>query len=256
MATLADKPDRKRGRDPPVEPDRLRNRIGGQSRDELGRFHATDLRQAAPSDFSARWSATLTATSDIERRAAVAAIDWPSREIEVTMSRWRGASVSRSLRASLSACGSSASGRGQELLEILERLDPPPAAPAQGVHDLVPGYGVDPGRKRLPGVPGVPLEVDRQQGLLHCILDIRVSHSGARERPARHRPDRATDVLQEPPVSALIARDRGLHRLRPRIGRGTLAGWGFHTGFVSSRLPLQVRENISARSANDMGPPM
>ena len=84
------KADHKRDRDPPVEPDRFGNGIGGERRDELGRPHVTDLRQAAPSDFSARWSATLTATSDILRRAAVAAIDWPSREIEVTMSRWRG----------------------------------------------------------------------------------------------------------------------------------------------------------------------
>ena len=84
------KADHKRDRDPPVEADRFGNGIGGQRGDELGRPHVTDLRQAAPSDFSARWSATLTATSDILRRAAVAAIDWPSREIEVTMSRWRG----------------------------------------------------------------------------------------------------------------------------------------------------------------------
>ena len=189
----ADKPDDERDRDPPAEPDRLGNRVGGERRDEFGGSHSTDLRQAAPSDFSARWSATRTATSLIERRFAVAAIDWPSSEIEVTMSRWRGASVSRSLRASLSACGSSRLRRGEELLEILERLDAAPAAAAQGVDHLVSRYRVDPGRKRLPGVPGMPLEVDRQQGLLHCILDIRVPRPRARERDARHRPHRTTD---------------------------------------------------------------
>ena len=83
----AEKADGERRHDPPAKPDRLRNGIGGKRGDEFGGFHSTDLRQAAPSDLSARWSATLTATSDIDRRFAVAAIDWPSREIEVTMSR-------------------------------------------------------------------------------------------------------------------------------------------------------------------------
>jgi hypothetical protein len=61
------------------------------------------LRQWATSMRSNGSRLSHTATSNIDRRFAVAAIDWPSREIEVTMSRWRGASVSRSLRASLSA---------------------------------------------------------------------------------------------------------------------------------------------------------
>ena len=101
--------------------DRFRNRIGGERGDEFGRLHATDLRHAAPSDFSARCSATLTATSVIDSRSAVAAIDWPSSEIDCTMSRWRGLSVSISFRASLSACGSSSCGRGEKILEILDR---------------------------------------------------------------------------------------------------------------------------------------
>ena len=88
------------------------------------------------------------------------------------------------------------------------------------------------------------LEVDRQQGFLHCILDIRIAHSGARESGARHRPHRPTDVLQEPPVCAVIARDRGGHHPRPRIVQRTLDGLGFHTDFVSPRLPLQIRINI------------
>ena len=146
--------------------------------------------------------------------------------------------------------------RGQELLEILERLGPLPSASAQGVDDLVPGYGVGPGRKRLRGVPGMPLEVDRQQGLLHCILNISVARPGARKRGARHRAHRATDILQQSPVSTLIARDRGPHHLRPRIGRGTFGGLPIHTGFVSFRMPLQVQGNISARGANDGAAPM
>ena len=167
------------------------------------------------------------------------------------MSRWRGASVSRSLRASLNACGSSPSGAAKNSWKSSSGSTR--CLPRRRIAStiLCRAMAYDPRRKRLLGVPGMPLEVDRQQGLLHRILDIRVSDSGARKRRARHRPHRATDILQEPPVGALVASDRGPHHLRPRIVRGTLAGLGFHTGFVSSRLPLQVRENISARSAND-----
>src|SRR6202020_104762 len=97
--------------------------------------------------------------------------------------------------------------RGEELLEILERLELPPAATAECVYDLVARDRVHPGRERLPGVPGVALKVDRQQGLLHCILDVRVPNPGARKRAERHRPPRLTDVLKEAPIRALIARD-------------------------------------------------
>ena len=75
--------------------DRLRDRIGGERLDELGGPHAIDLRHAAPSDFSARCSATLTATSLMPSRVAVAVIDWPSSEIDCTMSRWRAGKLLR-----------------------------------------------------------------------------------------------------------------------------------------------------------------
>src|SRR5271156_1846241 len=96
--------------------------------------------------------------------------------------------------------------RGQELLEILERLGPLPSASAQGVDDLVPGYGVGPGRERLTGVPGMPLKVDRQQSLLHRVLDIRFPHSRARTPPA---PSGATSG-RYPPEAA------GMRPHRPR----------------------------------------
>ena len=167
------------------------------------------------------------------------------------MSRWRGANVSRSLRASLSVCGSSASGAARNSSEILQRLDPPPAAAAKGVHDLVARYGVDPGRERLRGVPGMALEMDRQQGLLHCILDVRVPNPSTRKSASRHCPHRPTDVLKQPPIRALIPRDRGGHHPRPTIVLRTPDGLSFHVGFVSFRLPLQVPENrYFARNTN------
>src|ERR1700677_2552105 len=133
---------------------------------------------------------------------------------------------------------------GQELLEILERFGPPPAATAQGVHNFVARDRVHPWGERLLGVPGVTLEVDRQQGLLHCILDIRVPNTRARKSAARHTPHRPTNVLKYPPARVLIARDRGGHHSRPKIVPWTLDGLLSHTGFASFRLPLQIWRNI------------
>src|SRR6202167_1513206 len=134
--------------------------------------------------------------------------------------------------------------RGQELLEILKRLDLSPAATAERVYDLVARDRVHPWRERLLGVPGVALEVDRQQGLLHCILDIRVPNTRARKSAARHTPHRPTNVLKYPPARVLIARDRGGHHSRPKIVPWTLDGLLSHTGFASFRLPLQIWRNI------------
>src|SRR5437899_12045317 len=53
--------------------------------------------------------------------------------------------------------------------------------PAQIVDELVSGDGVQPGRKWLPGIVGVTLEMDGQQHLLHQILGFRGAASEAGE---------------------------------------------------------------------------
>ena len=65
------------------------------------------------------------------------------------MSRWRGAERLQKPARVTQRVRVLGLRRGQELLKILERLDPPPAAAAQDVDDLVSRDGVDPGRKRL-----------------------------------------------------------------------------------------------------------
>ena len=215
-ARLPAKPMASAAANSPAEPDRLGNRVGGERGDELGRPHPIDLRQAAPSDFSARWSATLTATSDIDRRFAVAAIDWPSREIEVTMSRWRGASVSRSFARVAQRVRVFGLRRGQELLVVLERLDPPPAAPAQSVDNLVSRYGVDPGPSGCPGS-----QVWRLRWIANRV-SCTASSMSASPAPARAKAARAiarTERLMSskrrryapssPAIEALIIRDQG-----------------------------------------------
>ena len=177
-----------------------------------------------PSDFSARCSATRTATSLIDRRAAVAAIDWPSSEIDWTMSRWRGGSVLHQLLRVAERVRILALGRGEKVLKSSIGSAPSRPAATHRVDDLVAGDRVHPGPELLAAVPGVPLEMDRQQRLLHRILDIGVAQPGALKRPTRHRPDRTTDILQQPPVDPLVARHGGPHHLRPGIVRQAFDG--------------------------------
>ena len=190
------------------------------------------------------------------RRVAVAAIDWPSSEIELTMSRWRGASVSRSLRASLSACGSSASGAARKSSKSSIGSTRRRAAAAHRVDDLVPRDRVDPGRKRLPGVPGMALEMDRQQGLLHRILDIRVPHPGARE--TRRAPSPAPTGRSPPAAAGMRPRrprsrpSSSETRDRPEDPRRTGLSYGLR--FVSSAVTGPGK--YFARSANGRGRPM
>lgn len=114
-----------------------------------------------------------------------------------------------SLRALLSAKGSSASWCGEEILEIFDRLDPPRPA-AHDFHNLVTRNRIHPRREPLAGIPGMALEVDRQRGLLHCIPDIRAAHSGARERGApscTERPSSSSSrryAPSSPAIEALI----------------------------------------------------
>ncbi len=137
-------------------------------------------------------------------------------------------------------------GRGEKILKILDRLGAPRAPPAHRVDDLVASDRIHPRAELLARVPGVALQMDRQQSLLHRILDIGVAQSRARERRPRHRPHRTADFLQQTPVNAFVARDRGLHHARPGIVRGTLDRWGAHTAFVPIRLVLQVPTSFSA----------
>ncbi len=194
-------------------------------------FTTTDLRQAAPIDFSARCSATRTATSVIVeprrgRRDRLAVER--DRLDDVALARVERLHqllrVAERVRILLG-------GRGEKILEILDILGAPRAPPAHRVDDLVASDRVHPGAELLARVPGVALEMDRQQSLLHRILDIGVAKPRARERRPRHRPDRTADFLQKSPVDALVARDRGLHHPRPGIVRGTfdrhVAPWTF-----------------------------
>jgi len=76
--------------------------------------------------------------------------------------------------------------------------------------------------------------VDRQQSFLHDILDIRVADPGAGEGAARHRPDRSANLLEQPPIGRLVARQGGAHGRRPLVVAGTRCGCLAHACFVPS----------------------
>ncbi len=243
--------ERQREAHPPSQMDRRRERIGGERIDEIGGLHCVALRQAAARDFSARCSATRTATSLIESRAAVAAIDWPSSEIAVTISRWRGASFMHDALDVAAHVRVLRFRRGEHRLEILDRFGAPRAAPPHRVDDLVARDRVDPGRQPGAAVPGVPLQMDRQQSFLHDILDIRVADPHARKRPSRHRANRPADLLEQPTIGRLVARQGGAHHRRPFVVAGTDGRFLAHSSFAPSRQMLQPEPDpIVDRLAN------
>ena len=215
-----------------AKPHSRRPGIGGERVDELGRFHSVALRQAEASAFNDRCRATRTAPSVIDRRAAVAAIDCPSSEMERTMSRWRGAScVNETLRvaARVRIFGFR---RGENRLEILDRLKPAGAAPAHCIDDLVASDRRDPGREAKAAVPGVALQVDRQQRFLHNILDICVAGPRPRKGASRHRPNRPPNLLEQSPIDRLD---------RPRLRRASFRPIFHRLGRRPQRRSFDIR---------------
>ena len=71
---------------------------------------------------------------------------------------------------SRAASGSGLVASGKVVGEILDRQVHPLAARAEGVDDLVARDGIEPGAQRLVLAPGLPLEVDGEQDLLHHVL--------------------------------------------------------------------------------------
>ena len=64
------------------------------------------------------------------------------------------------------------------------------------------------------------------------------------KRPARHRPHGTADILQQPPVDALVARHRGPHHLRPGIVRRAFDRQERSYGFRSVLAGVTGRMNI------------
>ena len=233
-AALIAAPSDERQRNAAAEPKRGRRRFGGERVDEVGGLHWVALRQATASAFSARCKRH-------PHRHFAHRQPRRGRRDRLAFERDRRDDVALARRELLHHPLDVAAGmrvvalrRGQHRLEILDRLGPAHAAPPHRVDDLVAGDGVDPRRQPGPAVPGAPLQVDRQQSFLHDILDIRVADPGAGESAARHRPDRPANLLEQPPIGRLVARQGGAHRRRPFVVAGACGGCLAHVRFVPS----------------------
>ena len=132
------------------------------------------------------------------------------------MSRWRGCSLlDQALERRCASCGSSPSGAASTASK--SSIGSIRRAPRRRIASMIlwRAIALTQGASRWPAVPGVPLEMDRQQSFLHNILDIRVADPRPRERPARHRADRTADILEQAAIGGFVAGDRRPHHAAP-----------------------------------------
>ena len=88
-------------------------------------------------------------------------------------------------------------------------------APAHGVDQLVARDRPHPGAERHRRVPGMALEMNGQQGLLHNVLGFLDREPGTSEPAPRDRTDRRRQAGQQPVVGGRIARHGGTHQTGP-----------------------------------------
>ena len=180
--------------------------VGGKRSNELIGFHSHCSRSLAVRLASPRCSATRTAPSLIANFAAVSLIEALSTAIDCSTSRWRAGSDCSWAATSLAGAVSGGGLARQRLGEIVDIDENPPAAAAQRIDQLVAGDRKQPGRERRVGVPGMPLQMHRQQNVLHDILGLIDRLPCPRQTAARRGPQHRRDGLEQ----AMIRRTRRL----------------------------------------------
>jgi Alcohol dehydrogenase GroES-like domain len=110
-------------------------------------------------------------------------------------------------------------------------------ATAPLVDQLVPRYGIHPGRQQFSGVIGVALDVDRNQRLLHEILRLRCASPDAREPAFVIGPQVPAQPVEQCPMRRRVAVKAGYHQrpeysfvrghltLRFEIRKGGVSGY-------------------------------
>ena len=189
------------------EPDRPRavRVVGGKGSNELIGFHAHCSRSLAVRLASPRCSATRTAPSLIANFAAVSLIDALSTAIDCSTSRWRAGKrlqLGRDLARRRGLGGGFARDRLGEIVDVDEN---PPAAAAQRIDQLVAGDRKQPRRERRVGVPGMPLQMHRQQNVLHDVLGLIDRLSRPRQTAARRGPQHRRDGLEQTMIRRTVA---------------------------------------------------
>jgi len=89
--------------------------------------------------------------------------------------------------------------------EIVDVDEHPPAASAQRVDQLVAGDREQPWRERRVRVPGMPLQMHRQQNVLHDVLGLIGRLPCARQAAARRRPEYRRDGPEQAMIRRIVA---------------------------------------------------
>ena len=104
---------------------------------------------------------------------------------------------------------------GKRFGELLDWYVIAAAAAAHSIDQLVAGDCAQPWSEWQRGIPGLPLEVNGEQGFLHDILGIIEWQSGAAQTPARRRPQGRRQAREQPIVGGGIALVGGPHPIGP-----------------------------------------
>src|SRR3569623_362189 len=104
---------------------------------------------------------------------------------------------------------------GKHLGEIVDVHEHPAAAATQRVDQLVARNGEQPRRERRFRVPGVSLQMHREQGILHNILGLIGRLPGTRQAAPRRRPQDRRDGRQETMVGGGVTRIGRPHQVGP-----------------------------------------
>ena len=93
----------------------------------------------------------------------------------------------------------------QRLGEIVDVDENPSAPAAQRIDQLVAGDRKQPWRERGARVPGMPLQMHRQQNVLHDILGLIDRLTGARQAAPRGCPEHRRDGLEQAVIRRIVA---------------------------------------------------
>ena len=163
--------------------------------------------------------------------AAVSRMLSPSSEMAETTLCWRPSRCPTSLASS--PCELSGAGGMSGSTSIRPSMGTSPRRPLRRHHidQLVARDRVQPWQEGLILHPGLTLQMDRQQNLLHHIFGLGIADAGPRKPIGREFAQPRRDRFQKPAVGRAVARKACPHQLRPRrFGRS-----GYAVRFVRLR---------------------
>jgi hypothetical protein len=105
----------------------------------------------------------------------------------------------------------------ERLGEIVDVDENPPAAAAQRINQLVAGDRKQPWREWRVGVPGMSLQMHRQQNVLHDILGLIDRLTSTRQPAARPSPQHRSHGLEQTVIGRTIARNGQPHQAGPLV---------------------------------------